>query len=89
VDDLLRLADLQPQADDPVESYSYGMRRKLSLVEAFSHDPELVVLDEPTSGVDAHFPPQLAELIRSRCERGPTTRVASNDPEWVAGVASR
>lgn len=89
VDELFTLADLAKQADDPVETYSFGMRRKLSLVESILHDPELLVLDEPTAGVDAQFLLALAEMVRRRAATGRTTWIASNDPDWVAGTASR
>ncbi len=87
--DLFALADLSAQAHDPVSNYSFGMRRKLSLVEAICHEPQLLVLDEPTSGVDAYFTAELTKLIERRCRRGLTTWIAANDPEWVARVATR
>ncbi len=87
--ELLRIADLADRADDPVATYSFGMRRKLSIVEALCHEPELLVLDEPTAGVDAHFLSRLARLIRRRSEAGRTTWLASNDPDFCADVATR
>lgn len=89
LDELFALADLGSQAHEPVATWSFGMRRKLSLVEALCHEPDLLVLDEPTTGVDAHFLVALADLIRRRSGSGKTTWIASNDPDWVAGVASR
>ena len=76
-------AGLAAQAHQPVRTYSLGMRRKLALVQALVHDPELLVLDEPTAGVDAHFEAVLAEAIRRRGSRGRSTWVAGNDPEWI------
>ena len=86
---LFETASIADQADDAVGNYSFGMRRKLSILEALVHDPKILVLDEPTSGVDAHFAERLAELIEERSRRGQTTWIASNDPDWVAGVAGR
>jgi ABC-2 type transport system ATP-binding protein len=86
---LFALAGLADQAEDPVGNYSFGMKRKLSIVEAIAHDPALLVLDEPTSGVDAQFSAALADVVRDRSARGRTTWVASNDPEWVSEVATR
>jgi len=89
LNELFKLADLDSQADDPVSNYSFGMRRKLSIVEALCHDPQLLVLDEPTSGVDVHFARRLSEVIAERTANGQTTWVASNDPGWTAEAATR
>lgn len=47
-----------------VEKYSTGMRQRLKLAQCLVHDPELVILDEPTEGVDPEARPRLLELIR-------------------------
>jgi ABC-2 type transport system ATP-binding protein len=89
VRDLFELADLGDRASEPVRSYSYGMRRKLSLIQALCHDPDLLVLDEPTIGVDAHFLMILAELVRSRSGSGLSTWISGNDADWIGSVAHR
>lgn len=86
---LFERAGLADQAGDPVRHYSFGMRRKLDLVGALCADPELLVLDEPTAGVDAEFQLELAEIVAERGRAGRATWVSGNDPEWVAGVAGR
>ncbi len=86
---LFERAGLADQAHDPVCQYSYGMRRKLGLVQALAPDPALLVLDEPSAGVDAAFLLELATLVRERCRRGRTTWLSSNDPDWIEGIASR
>jgi ABC-type multidrug transport system ATPase subunit len=86
--ELLRDADLLSQADDPVEVYSFGMRRKLAVIEALVHEPDLLILDEPSAGADAAFLERLVGWIRQRCQRGLTTWVADNDPDWLAQAAT-
>lgn len=86
---LFERADLSSRAQDPVKSYSFGMRRKLSFIQALSHEPQVLILDEPTTGIDAHFLLALAEIIKKRSDKGRATWVAGNDPGWIAGVASR
>ena len=87
-DDLLTEADLLAQADDPVGTYSFGMRRKLSIIEALVHDPDVLILDEPSAGIDAAFLERLTQCIHRRSERGQTTWVADNDPDWLARTAT-
>lgn len=87
--ELFLQADLGDRAGDPVASYSYGMRQKLCLVQAFCHEPELLVLDEPTRGLDCHFLKVLADLVLRRTQLGLTTWIAGNDPDWISGLATR
>jgi ABC-2 type transport system ATP-binding protein len=88
VDELLCEAELAAQADEPVAVYSFGMRRKLSVIEALAHDPDLLILDEPSAAADVAFLDRLVRWVRSRCERGKTTWVADNDADWLARVAT-
>lgn len=88
VDERLADAGLAAQADDPVAAYSFGMRRKLSVIEALLHDPDLLILDEPSAGVDTAFLDWLVRHIRGRCERGKTTWVADNDADWLSRAAT-
>jgi len=88
VNELLAEADLAAQADEPVAAYSFGMRRKLSIIEALAHDPDLLILDEPSAGADAAFLQRLTQWIADRGARGKTTWIADNDPDWVARAAT-
>jgi ABC-2 type transport system ATP-binding protein len=88
VDELLCQADLTAQADDPVAAYSFGMRRKLSIIEALPHDPDLLILDEPSANVDEAFLERLVQWVRQRCESGKTTWVADNDADWISRTAT-
>lgn len=88
VTELLDDADLIAQADDPVTTYSLGMRRKLSILEALVHNPDLLILDEPSAGTDVGFLDRLVQWIRARCERGATTWIADNDADWLSRAAT-
>lgn len=88
VNELLDEADLAQQADETVAGYSFGMRRKLSILEAIAHEPDLLILDEPSAGIDVMFQDRLIEQIHNRCKLGKTTWVADNDADWLARAAT-
>lgn len=88
-DATLRRLGLGEAADEPVGTYSYGMRRRLSLAGALVHQPALALLDEPTAGLDPQGTAQLAGLLRERSDAGHTTVVASNDAAFAEAVADR
>ena len=64
VEEVLELVDLRERARDPVKVYSYGMRQRLGIAQALLPTPELIILDEPTNGLDPQGIQQIRELIR-------------------------
>jgi len=64
VDQVLDIVDLRDRAHDPVKVYSYGMRQRLGIAQALLPTPELIILDEPTNGLDPQGIQQTRELIR-------------------------
>jgi ABC-2 type transport system ATP-binding protein len=80
---------LGDRADEPVGSLSYGLRRRLALAQALAHRPALALFDEPSAGLDPDGVAVITAALRARAQSGQTTVVASNDPEFVAGVADR
>jgi len=79
VDEVLDLIDLSDRGDDRVESFSGGMRRRLNIGASLLHEPSLLILDEPTVGVDPQSRHAILESIRawgrraSRCSTPRTT----------------
>jgi ABC-2 type transport system ATP-binding protein len=61
-----------------VRLYSRGMKQKVGLVQAFQHDPELVVLDEPTEGLDPVMKERFVELLAEHRRRGGTLFLSSH-----------
>ncbi|WP_049927670.1 ABC transporter ATP-binding protein [Halopiger goleimassiliensis] len=74
--ELLELFD--PPLDRPVRDYSHGNVRKLGLVTTFMHDPDLVILDEPTGGLDPLMKQRFASFLRDERERGLTVFFSSH-----------
>lgn len=71
-DDLLEMVELQDMADAPSRALSGGMRRRLMVAKAMVHRPPILVLDEPTSGVDVELRRSLWDQIRKLKETGTT-----------------
>jgi len=72
VDDLLALVDLAHRADDYVDSLSRGMKQRLCLARTLAHDPQLLILDEPASGLDPRARIEIRELLRELQAMGKT-----------------
>jgi len=89
LEELFAMADMSETADGPVKNYSFGMKRKLSIIEALCHDPALLVLDEPTTGADVQFLVRLTGIIKQRIKRGQITWITGNDPNWIEGIATK
>jgi len=89
LDDLFRWAGLWEKRDELVSTYSYGMRRKLALVEALAHRPGLLLLDEPSMGLDYVSRLALYTLLEQEAERGTAVILATSDVHEAALLARR
>jgi ABC-2 type transport system ATP-binding protein len=78
IDGLLELVQLEVKRDSPVNSLSRGMKQRLSLARALVHDPELLILDEPASGLDPRARVELRELLWQLQSMGKTIIVSSH-----------
>ena len=73
---VLALVRLEDRADSRVKQLSHGMRRRLAVAQALLGEPELVLLDEPTGGLDPHLVVEMREILRA--QRGSRTLVVSS-----------
>jgi ABC-2 type transport system ATP-binding protein len=88
VADLLVLVDLEEHADADVNALSRGMKQRLSLARALVHDPTLLVLDEPASGLDPRARVQLREMIAELGRMGKTVVISSHILSELEGICS-
>jgi ABC-2 type transport system ATP-binding protein len=89
VRDALRIAGLLERAGERVETFSGGMKRRLNLAAALVHDPDLLVLDEPTVGVDPQSRNLLFEAIEALHERGRTVIYTTHYMEEAERLCDR
>lgn len=78
LDEVLDLVGLLSRARSKVRTYSLGMKQRLALAAALLHDPQLVILDEPTNGLDPAGMREVRQLIRNLGEMGKTVFVSSH-----------
>ena len=78
IGDVLELTDLTIKHDSQVMSLSRGMKQRLCLAKTLLHDLEVLLLDEPASGLDPHARIEIRELIRELCRMGKTILVSSH-----------
>jgi ABC-2 type transport system ATP-binding protein len=78
VDELLQLVDLTDKKEAFVESLSRGMRQRLCLAHALVHDPQILLLDEPASGLDPRARIEMRELLRELGRMGKTVLISSH-----------
>ena len=70
IDELIEMVDLKNRANSKVREYSMGMKQRLAVALALLNDPELIILDEPTNGLDPSGIIEFRELIRSLNKHG-------------------
>ncbi|RLM68089.1 ABC transporter ATP-binding protein [Halorubrum sp. Atlit-8R] len=88
-DALLDRVGLADAADRAAGEYSKGMRQRLALAMALVGDPDLLILDEPSSGLDPAGAKEMREIVRAEAERGATVFFSSHILEQVDAVCDR
>ena len=88
MDEMLRLFSLWEDRHSPLASYSKGMRQKILLSGALLHNPELLILDEPFSGLDVNTALVLRALLQALAEQGKMVLYSSHVLEVVEKVCS-
>ena len=87
--DLLSWLDLAPHAHERCEGFSKGMRQKVALAGALVHDPRVIILDEPLTGLDAGSARQVKSVLRERVNAGGTIIMTTHILEVAERMAER
>lgn len=78
IDDVLTLTDMTHKANSPVDGLSRGMKQRLALARVLLHDPKVLLLDEPSSGLDPRARIEMRELLKALREMGKTILISSH-----------
>lgn len=89
ITDLLELVDLSHRRNDGVEGLSRGMKQRLSLARTLIHDPQVLVLDEPASGLDPRARVEIRELMVQLSKMGKTIFFSTHILADVAQICTR
>lgn len=89
VNDVLELTDLTHKIDSPVDALSRGMKQRLALARVLLHDPDLLLLDEPASGLDPRARIEVRELLKAMQEMGKTILISSHILHELAQLCTR
>jgi len=89
IDEMLRMFALHGDRHASISGYSKGMRQKVLLIAALMHNPQLIVLDEPFSGLDVASSLVLRSLIQELAVRGKVVLFSSHELDTVERICSR
>ena len=87
--ELIEVLDLGPHAHARCEGFSRGMKQKVALAGALIHDPSLIMLDEPLTGIDAAIARQVKDLLQARVRAGATIVLTTHILEVAERLADR
>ena len=89
VDSVIKLVGMTEAADRRVGTYSKGMLQRIGLAQSLVHDPQIVILDEPTGGVDPLGSAAIADIIRELKRHGKTVLLSSHLLAQIEGLCDR
>ncbi len=89
IEEVISLVGLNPHDPRPVGIYSTGMRQRLGLAQALLEDPELLILDEPTNGLDFDGQDSVLALLKNLQKQGKTILMTSHSRDEIANVCNQ
>jgi len=88
-DRLLELFGLEEKADELIDTYSQGMRKKIGLCSLLVHSPKVLILDEPTNGLDPRSARLVKEILHGLCAKGTTVFMSTHILEIAENMCDR
>ncbi|OLS23646.1 MAG: putative ABC transporter ATP-binding protein YxlF [Candidatus Heimdallarchaeota archaeon LC_2] len=85
----LNLMKLKEVANEKIGSFSTGMKRRLAIAQVLVHDPDLIILDEPTNGLDPKGVREVRDIIKKLHKSGKTIFISSHNLTEVSEIAER
>ena len=89
IDDVLTLTEMTHKAKEPVDGLSRGMKQRLALARVLLHDPDVLLLDEPASGLDPRARIEVRELLKALQEMGKTILISSHILHELSQLCTR
>ena len=89
IEEVIGLFSLDDFVDDLTERYSHGMRQRAVFASALVHEPKVLVVDEPTVGLDPRSVRELKDLLRKQADQGTTVFLSSHSLDVVEELADR
>jgi ABC-2 type transport system ATP-binding protein len=89
IDEMIELFNLYSFVDDLTQNYSHGMRQRTVFAAALLHEPEVLIVDEPTVGLDPHGIRLLKDVLRNETKRGATVFLSTHSLDIAQELSDR
>lgn len=89
INEVIKIVGLENRINDKVSTYSLGMRQRLGIAEAIINNPELLILDEPTNGLDIEGTIEMRNLIKSLSHQGIAILISSHNLTEIDNLCNR
>lgn len=89
INEVIKIVGLENRIKDKVSTYSLGMRQRLGIAEAIINNPQLLILDEPTNGLDVEGIIEIRNLIKVLSKKGIAILVSSHNLSEIGNICSR
>ena len=89
IEDVIKIIGLEKQIKDKVSTYSLGMKQRLAIGEAIINQPELLILDEPTNGLDIEGIIEMRNLIKKLSQQGMAILISSHNLTEIDNLCNR